>query len=73
MNRIFTILTLFLVINSAAVLPPDKSDRHFIIDAPVHLVKTGIDLVSAPLHWDKSDWLMLGSVTAFTTASVFFF
>lgn len=73
MNRIITILLLFFVLNSVAVVSPDKSDRHFILDAPSHFVKTGVDLVSSPFQWDKKDWFILGSATAITTASVFLF
>lgn len=54
-------------------VPNDSIDRPFVIDAPVHFVKTGIDLVASPLQWDKRDWLIFGSATAFTAASIYYF
>ncbi|MBN1769254.1 MAG: phosphatase PAP2 family protein [Prolixibacteraceae bacterium] len=38
-----------------------------------HLLNNGIALVKSPIQWNKTDWIVLGSATAFTTASIAFF
>lgn len=62
-------LLVFMALSPALNAQPDSLIRKSF----KHLLNNGVALVKSPAHWDKTDWLVLGSATAFTTASIAFF
>lgn len=62
-------LLVFMALSPALNAQPDSLIRKSF----KHLLNNGVALVKSPAHWDKTDWIVLGSATAFTTASIAFF
>lgn len=62
-------LLVFMALSPALHAQPDSLIRKSF----KHLLNSGISLVKSPSKWNKTDWIVLGSATAFTTASIAFF
>ncbi len=61
-------IVIFLALSPAVKSQPDSLVRKSFS----HFVNTGVGLVKSPATWNKTDWMVLGTSAALTTASVFF-
>ncbi len=66
------IIALWMVVFLCITLVLNAKTGSFVNKSFKHLYTSGIDLAKSPGRWDKTDWLLLGASTAFTTTSIYF-